>query len=346
MKKAVSLILGIVLSAALAVPALAAGDYSDVPVSYWGYAAIMRAGELGLMEGVDTVANRFDPDSSMTRAQFIAIAVRAIGKEAEAKGCGGEAWYSGYYKVAERYGVLAAGRFGGEDADRPMNRAEMAYVVTNALKFNGESAEQMVPAANIPDLALCGDYTEQVRFAYSMGVLAGINDNGDFDPEGTLTRAAGATVAVRLKGELRQTPDFEEKKPEAPEGRQTFTEGQKHDQPREHDIIILKNGQRVEIVYKWGVLGAGIDGDIWTGFSKAKVGETNCTGTDMTELTQCSQQNSLHKNEVHTRNEWRTIYNESKPRGLKGSTDGEIVNDFWQWDASDGQFYWVGGKTS
>ena len=334
MKKLISLVLSAALLSSLAAPAIAAGGYADVPASYWGYAAIQRAGELGLMEG--TGGGKFSPDTSMTRAQFIAIAVRAIGKEAEARSYGGESWYSGYITAAEKFGVISKDLF-SDDYNKPMTREEMAYVVTNALKLNGESAEQIVPAANIPDLVLCRNYAEQVRFAYSMGVLAGVNDNGDFDPRGTLTRAAGATVAVRLKGELRQTPSFEERKPPSntPISGKEWVEGEKHGRPMAGDKVTTKSGQTIVLNEKWGIVGVGQDVDIWTGFGPYKVG---IIGPDSSTLRKAK-----YTNEVHSVTEWSKIRANTR-KGLPATgTEGQIANDFYEWDSVRSMWNWVGG---
>ncbi len=365
MKKAVSFLIAIQLTALLAAPAFAidtirsnydafsvtatsiqneAAPFSDVPSSYWGYKTIMRAQELGLMNGVGD--NKFNPEGSMTREQFITTAVRAIGKDSEAKGYQanapeGSSWSYGYYKVAEKYGITQKGQFNKDKATRetPMTRAEMAYVVTNAMKFNGESAEKIVPMANIPDLNQCGSYMNAVQFAYSMGVLMGVSDDGTFNPNGTLTRAQAATVVVRMVDkDYRGTPDFEEHKQETPQGVQVFNEGSPHNPVKEGDIVIKADGTRVtlqattlsngQVIYG---LFQGVDcitGTIPNPASgvQAKVGDNGWYQGDKTTFIK-----SAKTGEVFTAQQWNQIKKDCMPTG-KGSYDGEERNTYFVWD--------------
>lgn len=64
------------------VPALAADAFSDIPASYWAHDTIAKANELGLLQGVG--GGKYDPNASMACAAFLTVAVRAIGKDAEA----------------------------------------------------------------------------------------------------------------------------------------------------------------------------------------------------------------------------------------------------------------------
>ena len=66
--------------------------------------------------------DRYDPESDLTCAQFITVAVRAIGRGAEADAAGARP--AGYYTVAEKYGIIRSGEFGGNDRDRAMTRMD------------------------------------------------------------------------------------------------------------------------------------------------------------------------------------------------------------------------------
>lgn len=207
-----------------------------------------------------------------------------------------------------------------------MTRAEMAYVATNALKYNGESAERTVPTSNIPDYSSCGAYRASVLFAYSTGVLMGVDASGAFDPNGTLSRAAAATVAVRLVDKsFRGTPNFE-----VPQGVQTWTEGEQHDIPKVGDKITTKSGQTYTIEMEYGVLGANVDGDIWSGVSingyPLRIGGTAYVdGTTLVKDDRTGQ--------VHSTLEWKKIQKEAAPSGMVGDYDGEVYNDWYKWNS-------------
>lgn len=72
MKKAwTSLVLTVTLSLGLAVPAAAAGRFTDVPANYWGYKGVQYVTEKGLFSG--TSASTFSPESAMTRAMLTQV---------------------------------------------------------------------------------------------------------------------------------------------------------------------------------------------------------------------------------------------------------------------------------
>ena len=82
MKKAVSLFLSLVVVVSLMTTAFAADlTFEDVPSSDWAYPTIMRATELGLFKGTSTPdangVGTFNPNGTMSRAEFITVCLRA-----------------------------------------------------------------------------------------------------------------------------------------------------------------------------------------------------------------------------------------------------------------------------
>lgn len=374
MKKAVSFLIAIQLTALLAAPAFAIDTirsnydafsvtstsiqndsvtFTDVQPNAWYYNDVMKANELGLLKGKPN--NRYDPEGQLTCAEFITIAVRAIGKEAEAQGYSGagDHWSYGYYRVAQKYGLIKSGEFGDANRDRAMTREEMAYISMNVLKHNNEYPEKTMPLNNIPDIAkVKDDYNiGAVQFCYSMGVLVGVDTQGNYNPQGVLKRNAGATVAVRLvDASARKTPNFDAKpqqQQQTPQGQQTsqgqqsFTEGSQHNIPQVGDKVTTKDGQTYTIEMKYGVLGANVNADIWTNAMDngypCKVGKAS--PNDMTPLVKDDR-----TGQVHSASEWKLIRNQSYPTGYTGDYDGEIFNDWWKWDAEDARWSWIGGK--
>ena len=385
MKKAVSFLIAIQLTALLAAPAFAidttrsnydtfsvtstsiqneAAPFSDVPTSYWGYKTIMRAQELGLMNGVGD--NKFNPEGSMTREQFITVAVRAIDKDSEAQAIQSAAsqdivdkygWSYGYFRVATKYGLIASGLFDNANKDvreTPMTRAEMAYVIKNALEIRGESLEngKVVPLSNIPDIGESGNYSNAVQFCYSKGVLVGVDTQGNYNPQGVLKRNAGATVAVRLvDASARKTPNFDAKpqqsqqsqQQQTPQGTKSWVEGERHGMPQVGDKITSKSGQTFIINEQYGVLGANVNADIWTNAMDngypCKVGEAS--PNDMTPLVKDNR-----TGQVHSTLEWKKIQKEAAPSGMVGDYDGEVYNDWYKWNSELSRWQWMGPNLS
>ena len=96
MKKPLSILLALVLSLHLAVPALAAQapEFSDVPTGHWAYAYVRQAAQAGAVNGVGN--GRFNPEGTLTVAEFTAMLLRALYGEVPVEqytGEGGE-WYA------------------------------------------------------------------------------------------------------------------------------------------------------------------------------------------------------------------------------------------------------------
>lgn len=79
MKKVLSYLLTLALTAALAAPMALAVGYTDIPEGAVLAGEVQKAVDYGLMNGYS--ATRFGYSDSMTRAQFTAVLVRMMGWE-------------------------------------------------------------------------------------------------------------------------------------------------------------------------------------------------------------------------------------------------------------------------
>lgn len=146
----------------------------------------------------------FSPDNPITRAEFIAVVVRAILPEylSAMPVFYDEPWYKNAYDVAF-YNSLIVNKseypFTPEVLEAPMPRQEMALILTRACNLKGESTNTLAKASDISDYDTIGDeYKKSVRVAFYKGLITGKDDIGTFDPHATLTRAEGAIVLYRL----------------------------------------------------------------------------------------------------------------------------------------------------
>ena len=80
MKRTISVLLALVLLLSTAIPALAAGGFSDVADNAWYADAVSFVQNRGLMAG--TGNNRFSPNTSTTRAMLVTILYRSAGSPA------------------------------------------------------------------------------------------------------------------------------------------------------------------------------------------------------------------------------------------------------------------------
>ena len=77
MKKILSCLLALALTAALAAPMASAADYADIPEGSALAGEVRKAVEYGLMNGYS--ATKFGYSDSMNRAQFTAVIIRMMG---------------------------------------------------------------------------------------------------------------------------------------------------------------------------------------------------------------------------------------------------------------------------
>ena len=146
---------------------------------------------------------QFDPNGTMTRAEFITVVTRALYSDqlANMPAVSGEFWYTNNYEVALNKGLITESEFAftKEVLNAPMPRQEMALILTRACDQMGEGTGRLVSTSRISDYNTVGsDYKTAVRIAFTKGLIAGKDTSGRFAPHDTLTRAEGATVLYRL----------------------------------------------------------------------------------------------------------------------------------------------------
>ena len=146
---------------------------------------------------------QFDPNGTMSRAEFITVVTRALYSDqlANMPAVSGEFWYANNYDVALNNGLISESEFAftKEVLNAPMPRQEMALILTRACEQMGEGTGTLVSPSRISDYnTVGGDYKTAVRIAFTKGLIAGKDTSGRFAPHDTLTRAEGATVLYRL----------------------------------------------------------------------------------------------------------------------------------------------------
>ena len=202
-------LLALLLCLALSVPALAAeglsafqnpqnaqpGAFSDVPSGSWYAAGVQAVSSRGIMNG--TGKTSFSPKQTVSWAQAVAIAARihAACNDGEIAETGG-AWYEPYIAYATEAKLLPSTCPDGSAVTaKTITRQELAGLFANVLR-----AEDL-PAINdqtIPDLnAVDAEFREAVEQMYAAGVFTGKN-GGNFDPNGSATRAEIAVIVSRL----------------------------------------------------------------------------------------------------------------------------------------------------
>lgn len=323
-------------------------SFSDVPQTHWAYKSIMTMTNQGLFSGTGQVVagvGQFSPDNVLSRSQFITVVVRALyGDELNSRTSSDGVWWSNAYNIAIEKGLIKSNEFSRDTLDKGMPRQEMALVLVRAAEQLGQTPSQLINTSQIPDYSTVGTYyRDYVVKAYSMGMLAGTNTQGTFNPQGTLTRAQGSVTLNRLVDSSTRI-DVDLHKATAPPvaevgQTQTWTVGQNHSEPKVGDTVIKADGTKIVLKSGiGGVLGAGQGVDIYTG--TVVNGVTAKEGMGSWFDGRVFYKDTI-TGEMYTATQWNTIAGATHP-GVKGSSNGEVRNTWWEYDTADEIWYWVG----
>jgi hypothetical protein len=176
--------------------------FSDVDSAGWAKAAIEELAALGIVEGVGQ--DSFRPMKSVTRAEFLAMLVRAFqltgAADLEFTDVKPTDWYYSVIASAIDAG-LAKGIGGGKfDPNRPITRQEMAIMGANALTlFTDMKAEdEEGTLAKFKDGSSIAGYARNaVALLAEKGVIQGTGDDR-FMPKGIANRAQAAVIIHNL----------------------------------------------------------------------------------------------------------------------------------------------------
>ena len=162
------------------VPAVSAPGttFSDIK-NHANKAAIEALASRGIINGMG--AGKFQPNKTMTRAEFAAIVTRALGfaaKDTKAfSDVPSSKWYAGYIGAANSSGIVNGVGGGKFNPDGTITRQEAAAMVARAAKLCGLDTA-MSAAATRDMLAQFGDYRsvagwakEAMAFCYSTNIL-------------------------------------------------------------------------------------------------------------------------------------------------------------------------------
>ena len=183
-------------------------SFRDVYKGHWAYDAIMEMTKIGLFKGTTTPVNgigTFDPDSIMTRAEFLTVITRYLFPEEVSQKEGNvvskyNLWYYPYWLVAVEQGIIKNSDFESVyDIGKPISRQEMAYIMANVLKHLDTVPEGRVSTSKIADYKeIHSKYKESALICYSAGIIYGVDWKGTFAPKEFVTRAQCAAVLYRL----------------------------------------------------------------------------------------------------------------------------------------------------
>ncbi|MGG1517946.1 S-layer homology domain-containing protein [Paenibacillus oryzisoli] len=176
-----------------------ARSFDDV-AGHWSQKDVERLAAKLVVQGVS--ARSFAPDAAVTRAEFAALLVRALGLNAAA----GEAafqdvaasdWYAGVVATAAKIGLVQGFEDGRFQPDARITREQMAVMVARAVALTGATVKTQA-APQFADRAAISLWSrDAVDQIVGAGIAQGVS--GDkFAPGAEATRAEAAVMLGRM----------------------------------------------------------------------------------------------------------------------------------------------------
>lgn len=197
LKRWTALCLAWMLCAALS-PAASAAGFRDVPKGHWAYGAIVDMTAKGYLQGS---GGAFRPGEFISKQAFLSMVCRASGLD-DRKLQGGSGWADPAIAYGQYFGWFQAQDMASRGD--PITREFAAQLLVQALFPEEISSDTSVSFSDVSQIT--ESRLPYVCSAVQLGLVNGYED-GRFDPQGPLTRAAAAVILSRaLKRQGALTP--------------------------------------------------------------------------------------------------------------------------------------------
>ena len=172
-------------------------------------AAIEELASCGIIGGKSNTS--FDPDATMTRAEFATIITRGLGLESKAVTVFADVtdneWYAGFVGTAYTYGIVTGTSSTTFDPNGTITRQEAAVMTARAAKLCGMKTD--LDDATIRDmLAQFGDYVtvadwakQSMAFCYYNDILS--QEEFDIQPSVAIKRCEIAEMLFQMLGKAK-----------------------------------------------------------------------------------------------------------------------------------------------
>ncbi len=206
-RKFLSLLMAFVMLMSLVPSAFAAqaSDFNDVSKADWYYDSVDYVAKQGYFTG--TGNNTFSPNTSMTRAMFVAVLARLDGVTVDDNvspfaDVPAGAWYAGEVAWAVEKGLASGVDSNSFAPEKAVTRQQMASFMARYIAYYEEKNDVTIKtdgaAGMFSDEGKIASYAKDaVALCTSYGLISGYPD-GSFDPEGIASRAQVASVIYRL----------------------------------------------------------------------------------------------------------------------------------------------------
>ena len=214
-KRQISLILCMVMLIASGIPVFADNhkinanisvSFSDVKEDFWAYSQIMWMLGKNIISGKGD--NTFDPNGTVTRAEFAKMMVNTLNLETYSPDTASfidvskSNWAYKYVETAKKF--LTGFRTTSGDNFKPSQsavREDMAVALVKALGYDKETIDENTYLSRFSDASqISSNLRKYVALAVKHELISGYTENGvtTFKAQGNLTRAEAATLLQRV----------------------------------------------------------------------------------------------------------------------------------------------------
>jgi WD40 repeat protein len=181
------------------------GRFADTE-SHWANDSIARLSGRLIVNGVSD--NRFEPERTVTRAEFAAMLNRGLGIAVQASGetrfgdVGDGDWFRGEVAAAAQAGLLSGYEDGSFRPSRSISRAEAAVMAVRALEKSGvnpiaDMSDARRTLSSFADSGEAGWAADALAAAVQAGLLQGSGE-GRLKPNDPIKRAEAAVLVERI----------------------------------------------------------------------------------------------------------------------------------------------------
>ncbi|MVP02460.1 SpoIID/LytB domain-containing protein [Paenibacillus lutrae] len=175
--------------------------FADLPGTHWAFKTVEELTANHMING--TSESTFEPQRSITRAEFTALLVRAMKLSASGMhtftDVRADEWYADSIAIAFQAGIVEGKTSTTFEPKANITRQEMVAMMMRA--YNKAAAGSASAAASFTDESEVADWAlPYVKIAAELNLIDG-RENGKFVPNGMSTRAEAATIIKRITAE-------------------------------------------------------------------------------------------------------------------------------------------------
>lgn len=179
--------------------------FEDMNEAQWANDAVKELLNGGIVSGDES--GRFNPNSNITRAEFIKMIVGAVQKDAESKemkfsDVGENDWFYPYILNAYGRGIVNGLPDGSFGSNLPISRQDIAVIIDNIMKESEKNADEKSAKSFADGEEIAGYARAAVENISAAAIINGYED-GSFRPENNATRAEAAMIVYKLLAYLK-----------------------------------------------------------------------------------------------------------------------------------------------